>query len=198
VQKKILKRSDEKEKRSALHKVNNFLTVIVVGPCLYLLLAPFWPKVTFEFKDEPPLVKQNESNPPTIPDQNTLVIPSMKLQETIYEGQNVSVLSKGIWHRPRSSTPENGGNTVLTGHRFTYGGPAVLYHIDKVQVGDKITVYWEHKKYEYRVETISVVSSNSREAEQETTDARLTIYTCTPLITAKNRLIVVAKPWEEE
>lgn len=167
---------------------------------LYLLLAPFWPEASFELKDDPPLAKNNDENAQNdvaIPAENTLVIPKMKLQETIHESRDMSALRKGIWHRPRSSTPDLGGNTVLTGHRFTYGGPAVLYMLDVVQPGDEITIYWQKKRYDYRVERVLVVPPNSKEVENFTEEPLLTVYSCTPLLTARNRLVVQAKPIQE-
>lgn len=179
-------------KRIKLRHINNFLSLVVVALCIYLIAAPFWPKASFELKDDPPLVKQEK-----IPDQNTLVIPKMKLQEVIHEGSDSRALSQGIWHTPESSTPPNGGNTVLTGHRFTYAGQAVLYHLDKVHAGDKITVYWNKKRYDYKVDRIEEVKPWQTELVQQTEEPTLTVYTCTPIITASNRLIVQASLMEE-
>lgn len=164
----------------------------MVALCLYLVLAPFWPKAELALKDDPPLVKDEK-----IPDQNTLVIPEIKLQETVHEGPDSSTLSKGIWHAPYSSTPPNGGNTVLTGHRFTYAGQDVLYHLDKVAIGDEITVYWDEKRYGYKVDKIEEVKPWQTELVQQTEEPTLTVYTCTPMITATNRLIVQASLMEE-
>jgi sortase A len=189
-----------KQKLLTIRRFNNLLSIIVVALGLYLLIAPFWPQASYEFKDEPPLVKNNDKNAGNdvaIPQENTLVIPKMKLQEIIHESQDMSALRKGVWHRPHSSSPDHGGNTVLTGHRFTYGGPAVLYMLDVVQPGDEITIYWNRQRYDYRVEHVSVVPPDSKDVEKETTEPLLTIYTCTPLFTARNRLVVQAKLVEE-
>lgn len=180
-------------KHMTLRRINNALSLVVIALCLYIVLAPFWPKVEFELKDDPPLVQEDK-----IPDQNTLVIPKMKLQETIHEGSDSSALKQGIWHRPHSSIPANSGNTVVTGHRFTYGGPAVLYHLDKVEKGDDITVYWNKKRYDYRVESIQTVQPWQSEIEDQTEDSILTIYTCTPLVTARQRLVVQAELVEHD
>ena len=105
-------------------------------------------------------------------------------------------MSKGIWHPDNTSTPDRSGNTILSGHRFTYGGPAVLYHLDKVQVGDGITVFWDKQQYDYKVTSVQTVPPSATNVLAPTTESQLTIYTCTPLVTAKNRLVVIAKPVE--
>lgn len=119
----------------------------------------------------------------------------MKLQQPIHEGDKAA-LNKGVWHTPLSSAPDKGGNVVLTGHRFTYGGPAVFYHLDKVKQGDEIVLYWHKQKYRYQVEQVLVVPPSAAEVIAPTGQPRLTIYTCTPLVTAKNRLVIQAKPLE--
>jgi sortase A len=136
--------------------------------------------------------------PEAIPAENTVVIPRLQLQQTIHENKNPQWgLAKGVWHDPHSSAPDQGKNTVLTGHRFTYAGAAVFYHLDKVQPDDPIVVYWNKKKYTYKVHSIKVAPPTDSSVVAQTDDHTLTIYTCTPLITAKNRLIIIAKPLEE-
>ncbi len=182
-------------KRPTLRQVNDCLTVIVVLLAAYLVLAPFLPKATYKVKHDPPLVRaEKQHTEASIPDADTLVIPKIKLQETIHDSTSASALREGVWHPSQTGTPENGNNTVLTGHRFTYAGPAVFYNLDQVQAGDQIIVYWHHKKYRYEVTNVSVVSPNRYDFIAPTPDARLTIYTCTPLWTARNRLIIQAAP----
>jgi sortase A len=184
-------------KRLSLRHLNNVLSLIAVGLCVYILAYPFWPKATFRWKPTPPLAQPKPQAPKQIPEQNTLVIPNLKLQETIHEGRESWTLNKGVWHTPRSSRPDVGGNMILTGHRFTYGGPAVFYHLDKLKKGDDIVIYWQKKKFEYRVASILVVPPSATQVLGQTSDSRLTIYTCTPLVTAKNRLIIQADPKTE-
>ncbi len=186
--------------RISLRQFNNGLSLVVIALCLYVILAPLWPKVAYQIQEKAPLVAQAEGKskePEKIPKENTLVIPSMNLQQQLHEGGE-EALNKGIWHMPGSGSPETGGNMVLSGHRFTYGGPAVLYHMDKVKKGDKIVVYWKQKKHEYKVQNIIVVPPTAIEIQDQTKDPLLTIYTCTPLVTAANRLVIQAKPIEVE
>lgn len=177
----------------SLRQFNNLLSVVVVALCLYVILAPLWPKVKYQTQPVPPLVQAiDKGEQEVIPDANTLVIPGMKLQQEIHEGGEW-VLNKGVWHQSDTGSPSAGGNMVLSGHRFTYGGPAVFYHLDKVKVGDKIAIFWEKKKYEYEVKEVKEVAPTTTEILAHTEKDQLTIYTCTPLLTAKNRLVIVAE-----
>lgn len=179
----------------SLRRFNNALSVVVIGLCLYVVLAPLWPQAQFAFQDKPSLVAAEEKGETApVPEKNTLVIPRLKLQQEIHENAVAEWgLGQGVWRDPHTSNPNLGGNTVLSGHRFTYGGPAVFYHLDKVKSGDKIVVYWDKARHEYTVTEIREVPPTATEILKQSEDKKLTIYTCTPLITAKNRLVIVAE-----
>ena len=196
-------RAMEAKKTSRLRIFNNVLSIVVMLLALYIILMPFLPSVQFWVKKTthayPQLVKQNLPGQPakqeTIPAGNTLVIPSIGLQQAVNEGSTIAALRKGVWHRPQTSTPPSGGNTVLAGHRFTYTQPqGVFYSLDKVKVGDSIIMYWQGKKYSYKVTKVFVVSPDRIEIEAPTADPTLTLYTCTPLWNPKDRLVVQAVP----
>lgn len=185
-------------------------TAMVVG--LFLVLMPVLPQIPYYFHllrgDE--LYTQHTSGTYTggnfdqdrdedgdgIPDENTLIIPAVGIDVPIVEGSTDEALDRGAWRRPSTSTPDAGGNTVITGHRFKYLPPSNLtfYHLDKVEVDDDIVVYWEGKRYDYTVTDVFVVEPGQVEIESNTADPRLTLYTCTPLWTAKQRLVVLAEP----
>lgn len=186
-----------------LRQVNNLLSVLVIGISVYIILTPFFPQFQFWYKktlgSKPPLVAANDASKPNrpvevIPKENTLVIPRLLMQEQIFEGPNVGVLRKGIWRRPSTDAPDRGGNTVIVGHRFTYSDPSgPFYHLNKVKIGDEIFVYWQEKKYTYRVSNVAVVPATDLEVEETSSTPVLTLYTCTPLWSAKDRLVVQAK-----
>ncbi len=141
------------------------------------------------------MAAENPSQPEVIPTENTLVIPRINMQQVIRGGNRWQGLKRGVWQNSTAATPDEGLNTVLLGHRFTYDGPAVFYHLDKVRLGDQIIVYWDQKKYQYAVDKIIEVPPSAVEIEQKDVGREmLTIYTCTPLITAKNRLVIQAIP----
>ncbi|HEX8762727.1 MAG TPA: class E sortase [Candidatus Saccharimonadales bacterium] len=111
------------------------------------------------------------------------------------DGESPRILQKGIWHRPASAAPNKPGNVVLAGHRFTYQNPqGVFYHLDKLKTSDQIGLVWQGKVYRYKVREIKVVGANETPIEAPTNNARLTLYTCTPLWLPKDRLVIIAEP----
>lgn len=135
-----------------------------------------------------------QANRQAIPKDNRLVIPKIVLNQAILEGTSPYTVNKGVWARPNASTPPQGGNTVLVGHRYTYSGPSVFYDLDKIAVGDVIIVYWQGVEYDYQVHSTKVVAATDLAVESATKQAELTLYTCTPLWSFTNRLVVVADP----
>jgi sortase A len=180
-----------------LRRFNNFLTVLVVVLSLYIILLPLLPAISWWTKHQAPVIssKPSVATPApssSAPDQ-TLIIPSLGLQEAIHEGRTEATLRYGVWKLPQSSTPDKGGNTVVAGHRYTYSGSGVFYHLDKVNNGDAIYVYWQHHRYRYKVDQVEVVPPTDLSVQAPTVDSELTVYTCTPLWSFKDRLVVRAK-----
>jgi sortase A len=184
--------------RPTLRQVNNGLTALVIALALYIGVMPFLPAISWWTKHEAPVISKPPAVvlPESIPADNTLVIPSIGLKETVYDGQTAKTLRQGIWHLPKSSSPDKGGNTVMAGHRFTYRGPAILYNLDKVKTGDSIIMYWQGKRYNYKVSNVLIVPPTQVSIEAPTAEPLLTIYTCTPLWSVKSRLVLQAKPVE--
>jgi len=190
------------KKTSRLRQFNNALSFVVICLSAYIVVLPLLPNITYKINkvtgNKPPLVIANtpgttQKTPPPAPAENTLVIPSINLQKTIYDGASIANLSKGVWHRPLTSSPDQGHNTVLVGHRFGYNGDGVFYHLDKVNTGDKIYVYWSGKKHTYTVTQKLVVKPTDTQVEAKTSKSILTMYTCTPLWTFSDRLVVIAE-----
>jgi LPXTG-site transpeptidase (sortase) family protein len=197
---KNLKRVLDEE---GLRLFNSLLTWAVALLALYIIIMPFWPQISWWARHDSPLkgTLSGDVKPPdpvktpasaAIPGLDQLLIPRLEMQETVHGG-GIGALKKGVWRLPHTSTPDKGGNTVLVGHRFTYGGPAVFYHLNKVQKGDAVSLTWKGKQYNYRVTTIKVVPPTEVSVEANTKEPMLTIYTCTPLLTAKDRLVIQAE-----
>lgn len=130
------------------------------------------------------------------PADNRLVIPKIGVNIPIVEGQESdSALWKGAWRVSGSSTPREGGNTVLSAHRFRYRPPSnlTLYLLDKVQAGDIMIVYWQGKEYDYRVSKTKIVPRENTDIAEPTLTAQLTVFTCHPLFSTKERLVVVGE-----
>lgn len=196
--------------RLNLRRVNNILLTCIIVVNGYIITAPLFPVVSFWWSNHvghtaqklstnlhTPVAPSPTSTPHNtiaVPHDNRLVVPSMQLDTTIYEGATIHTLNKGLWHRPGTSTPDKGGNTVIAGHRFTWTEPkGIFYYLNKVQTGDTIGVWWNGTRYIYQVSAVRVVEPTEVNIENNTSDAQLTLYTCTPLWSPHKRLVVIAK-----
>jgi LPXTG-site transpeptidase (sortase) family protein len=179
------------------------ISIFLIG--VFLITYPLLPKISFEvkkakgFNHQPytvAVVNNQAIADSNMPSDNRLVIPSIGLDSPILEGQNESTVNGGVWRRPNGSEPSVGGNTVMVGHRFRYFGDAsqVFYNLDKVNINDQIIVFWDKQAYKYQVQDISIVSPNNSSVEAGSSKAKLTLYTCTPIWTSKNRLVITAYP----
>lgn len=193
-----------------LSRINHLLLGLIILINGYIVIAPLLPAITFWW-DNRDGTKQRQlaaqihtlkSTTPrpasgSTPQPNRLIVPPMLLDQPIFEGpvsQTYAILNKGIWRWPTGSTPDKGGNTVFIGHRFTYTQPkGVFYYLNKVRIGDEIGVLWNSKTYAYKVNSVQEVPPTDTAIENPTSDARLTIFTCTPLWLPKDRLVVTAE-----
>ncbi|GEM_PF-5638942 len=182
-----------------------FLTLLCVCSFLILIL-PFVPEAIFQSREVLglPHDQREELDMEYVSDkeeyskeleENTLIIPSIGVNSSIVEGENESVLSKGVWRRPGTGNPEDGGNTVITGHRFHYIPPNnnTFYNLDKLEEDRKIYIYWGGKGYKYVVYEKFIVDETEVGIEEDLDGNILTLYTCYPLWSADERLVVRAK-----
>jgi LPXTG-site transpeptidase (sortase) family protein len=187
-------------------RFNNILSICVIGIALYILFTPFWPAIKFSLltsRQELPVYaqdanpQQKDSSTSSYPSENRIVIPSAFIDEAIVEGNDLSVIDNGgAWRKNLwVESPEEQGNTIIVGHRFTYQNPeGAFYHLDKVKTGDSIILFWNQKRLDYIVKEIKIVPDTEISVENDRGERELTIYTCTPLLTATDRLVVIAKP----
>jgi sortase A len=211
--KNLFKPVIEKISKIFKSKYGIYVKGVILLAALYLVLAPFIPEIVWRVGRAGDSVylphrqftnlgdvfdKQGEGGDEKSSDKeiNMIAIPAVGIEAPIVEGEDEDALSRGAWRRPLSSTPDEGGNTVITGHRFQYLPPNNLtfYHLDKAREDDKIFVYWDGMQYDYVVTDIFVVEPSQVEIEENTAEPRLTLYTCTPLWTAQNRLVIIAEP----
>jgi sortase A len=152
----------------------------------------------FTQTDNPDKFKGYEFEQKEIPQENRLVIPKIQVNAEIVEGEDESVLWDGVWRHPESAVPGEKGNTAFAGHRYQFKPPheRSFYNIDKLERGDIIIVYWESLEYDYEVESKFVVTPDAVEIIEKGDEEKLTIYSCTPLFTQENRLVIEAFPTE--
>jgi LPXTG-site transpeptidase (sortase) family protein len=189
-------------------RVNNALLGLIIAINAYIIVAPVLPQVSYWWNTHHGSRREQLTQAIHTPAKfhkstggtsqpNHLIIPAMLLDQPTLEGPEdkwFSVLRAGIWRWPGSSTPDKGGNTVFLAHRFSYTGPhGAFYYLNKLRPGDEIGVVWSGKTYTYTVVSSTEVPPTETSIQTNTQDARLTLFTCTPLWHPVNRLVVVAK-----
>jgi len=127
--------------------------------------------------------------------KNRLSIAILKINMPVFESKSASVLSKGGWIFPGTSTPDQGSNTVIFGHRFRYLPPIsnTFYHLDKIKIGDEIKLAWKGTTYRYRVTETKIIEPTDFSVIAPSSTPIVTLITCAPLFSTKQRLVVVGE-----
>jgi sortase A len=148
------------------------------------------------------LLKEEQTNDQAIPtttqsapsQQNRLIVPRMGVDAQVFDGSTQQALSKGLWHIPGSAVPSQNGNIVISAHRWLYKppNPKTFYLIDKMQIGDPIYYDYHASRYTYKVTKIFIVNPDDVHILKQD-ENKLTLFTCTPLYSTKQRQVVVAE-----
>ncbi|OGF28642.1 hypothetical protein A2331_04305 [Candidatus Falkowbacteria bacterium RIFOXYB2_FULL_34_18] len=131
---------------------------------------------------------------------NRVIIPKIGVNAPIVESESAEYgLSRGAWRLPESSTPDKGGNTIVTGHRFKYLPPHNLtfYLFHKLEKGDKISIIWNKEKLFYKIREIKIVEANDLSILNPTEEPIITLFTCHPIYSTKQRLVVIGELMKE-
>ena len=109
----------------------------------------------------------------------------------IVEGVSRSNLKNGVGHMPSTPLPGQPGNSVLSGHRTTYGAP--FYEFDELVEGDIVEVETGIGVHIYEIRKIIIVRPTEIWVTQPRDGAWLTLTTCNPRFSARERLVVFAE-----
>ena len=129
--------------------------------------------------------RPGEEEPPVHPDPLAIV-----------DDVSVADLQRGPGHYPGTAMPGQDGNFAVAGHRVTYGRP--FYHLDDVRPGDEVHV-WDRDgaKHVYEVTGTEVVGPRDTwvlgHDPQGTGEPTLTLTTCHPRFSQRERLIMFAE-----
>lgn len=116
--------------------------------------------------------------------------------------EQLAAMSNGIAHVKypgASSSPGQVGNAVFSAHSSsdwldTGAYKFIFVQLERLAEGDVIYINYQSKQYSYKVFKTSVVPPNDINSLRYTgSDPIITLITCTPLGTAKDRLLVFAK-----
>lgn len=121
-------------------------------------------------------------------------------QVPIHEGVGPEIIDNGyVGHYSDTQAPGEIGNFALAGHRQSRGKP--FRYVEELEEGDPIIVRTKEHFYVYRVAEHRIVAPNQTEVlapnpydpEDEPSEAILTLTTCHPLWSIKERWIVHAE-----
>jgi sortase A len=122
-----------------------------------------------------------------------LQIPKIGLDWYYVEGVGLGDLKKGPGHFKETPMPGQLGNAAIAGHRTTYGHP--FYKLNDLQPGDLVTTITLDGTFVYQVTDKLIVKPADYGKVIPTRNpdiATLTLATCHPVYTARERLIVIA------
>jgi sortase A len=119
-----------------------------------------------------------------------LRIPKIGLEKAVVEGTRVPDLKRGPGHYAGTPLPGEPGNAAIAGHRTTYGAP--FWSLDELEPGDDILVTTRQGEFRYRVDGSQVIRPSQNEVLRNEEGNHLTLTTCNPRFSARQRLVVKA------
>lgn len=147
-----------------------------------------------------------------IPYENRIVIPKIaknvplldvkkRTAKNVKELEDIFMkeLEDGVVRYPGSSMPWEDGNTFIFGHSSNFAWAKGDYNdvfakLDDVRYNDEVYVYYNQKKYTYKIKhkkvvrpgDVRILTRNKRKSE-------ITLMTCFPVGTTLNRLVVIGE-----
>lgn len=189
---KSLKRSKRKKSRyPSVWVVAAALTVALILNRLYLRyrVIPVERSVI-----RPSVMDEGELEVASAP---TIIYPFMSIETLgltlpIYPASVVGgkwqTTTKGLSHANTSAPLGSTGNTVIYGHNW----PNMLKNLPDLKPGDVLTITLsETEALRYTVTYTATIAPDDISLTKNTTDSRLTLYTCTGLLD-RDRYVVVA------
>lgn len=117
-----------------------------------------------------------------------LRIKAIGLSVQVYEGTDTTTLRKGVGHYAGT---ELAGNYALAGHRTTYGRP--FNRLGDLVKGDRIELLTRDGILAYEVTGTEVVDPTATWVLDQSDTPQLTLTTCHPEFSSRERLIVHAR-----
>ena len=126
-------------------------------------------------------------------------IPAMELEMPIYLGATEQHMAEGATHLSQTSLPIGGDNAncVIAGHRG-YNGASYFRYIDKLKVGDLVSVTNLWERLTYRVCEIKIIDPHDvTEILIQPGRELLTLLTCHPYASGgRQRYVVSARRYK--
>lgn len=121
-----------------------------------------------------------------------LVIPKLELDTKILSGVEDKTLKKGPGLYDYAQMPDTGNSNVsIAGHRDIYGSH--FYYIDTLTAGDLLYLVYQGSVYKYAYRYTEIISPDDWGPIYSKRFSALTLTSCDPIGTSKNRIIVTAE-----
>ena len=208
----ILENAEDFHSRVEVHPTTNASTVIIdtTEPSEEILYPDLWANMTdynetiFAEGQSGLSCEYDYQNPSFILEDygledevfGVITIRAMDLEMPIFLGATDKHMAEGAAHMSQTSLPIGGENTncVIAGHRG-YGGASYFRYIEKLQIGDSVTITNLWETLEYRVIQIKIIYPYQVEEIliQEGREL-LTLLTCHPYASGgKQRYLVICE-----
>lgn len=118
----------------------------------------------------------------------TIAIPELGIDETLHEGMTLTAINRGpsVW--PGTAVPGEVGNTVVAGHRTTYGAP--FRNLDQLEAGDEVIFTNDGGEHTYAVEALEIVDPTAVDIASQSNEYTATLFACHPPGSARQRIVV--------
>ncbi len=148
----------------------------------------------------PPVEDTTLRQPVDVPDPSVrlpiamlgrIQIPKIGLDADLRDQITQESIDLGPSHWPGTADPGGFGNAVIAGHRNSHSAP--FHDLANLQTGDTITLVGGFGlSYQYTVTEMFVVEPTAMWITEQTPGHTLTIFTCHPLGSSSQRLVVRA------
>jgi sortase A len=188
---------DHRGARRGLSALSVLLAVVAVGLLAFPLVTNVYQswrqdRLGKELKSEESAKRYREGNLQDGDALTDMSIPKLGVDATVVEGISNSALRAGAGHYPQTALPCQDGNVAIAGHRTTYGKP--FADVDRLAVGDTILLETPVGSCTYQVTKAPFITHPRDWAVVANAPNQriLTLTTCHPKGSAKERLIVQA------
>ncbi len=180
---------------------------ILVALVILGVLNSQWLVAQYQYNYTKPVAVTNSTSPIAV-DLHApamLYIPKINVaaplvtdQKTYDQSQTQLALRRGVVQYGFSADPGQKGKIVVIGHSsgqlWSPGDYKFVFtQLDKLTRNDRILIDFKGKRYIYRVSSTTTVIPTDTSVLQPSDEPQLTLITCTPVGTSKNRLVVVAR-----
>jgi sortase A len=140
---------------------------------------------------QPDKVLRREEAGPEGEELALLRIPKLGVDQVVFEGTSTATLKQGPGHLVGTPVPGQPGNALVSGHRTTYGAP--FFALDDLVAGDEIEVETALGIHAFIVRELLIVRPTDVWVAGPRVGAWLTLTTCNPVGSARERLVVFAE-----